>query len=165
MVPQPLPFTAGDGVNPQDFSDCSTIPSEPTPECRRSTTMMTAPGLRFFSRETGTVRKAGMVNMPRRVQVGLTMLGLPLLYLWIPSYIMLYIYNVIYIYVYIYVYIYMYIYIYDMGVINHLRCHIQVVHSIFLKCMPALLVFRFWSLGSGIWGYDQYACGVSADEW
>jgi hypothetical protein len=110
MVPQPLPFTAGDGVNPQDFSDCSTIPSEPTPECRRSTTMMTAPGLRFFSRETGTVRKAGMVNMPRRVQVGLTMLGLPLLYLWIPSYIMLYIYNVIYIYMYIYVYIYMYIY-------------------------------------------------------
>jgi len=25
----------------EDFSDCSTIPSEPTPECRRSTTMMT----------------------------------------------------------------------------------------------------------------------------
>lgn len=28
-------------IGPEDISDCSTIPSEPTPECRRSTTMLT----------------------------------------------------------------------------------------------------------------------------
>ena len=35
--------SVGPELDPETLSDCSTVPSEPTPECQRSTTMLTDP--------------------------------------------------------------------------------------------------------------------------